>query len=128
FTFRGMSWLEPVIREVLGDNAMTTHKIKFLDNGASPNMVVSLDPQITKKSFDEWVKVFEEGHRGVLNAYKTLYLGGGAKVDVVGANLRQLDFKITQGAGETRVAAAAGTPPVLVGLSEGLESATYSNY
>src|SRR5204863_403930 len=90
FTFRGMSWLEPVIREVMGDNAMTTHKVKFFDNGATPNMVVSLDPQITKASFDQWVKVFKEGHEGVLNAYKTLFLGGGAKVDVVGANLRQL--------------------------------------
>jgi phage portal protein BeeE len=33
-----------------------------------------------------------------------------------------------QGAGETRIAAAAGVPPVIVGLSEGLAAATYSNY
>jgi hypothetical protein len=33
-----------------------------------------------------------------------------------------------QGAGETRIAAAAGVPPVIVGLSEGLQAATYSNY
>src|SRR5206468_3219708 len=30
--------------------------------------------------------------------------------------------------GETRIAAAAGVPPVIVGLSEGLQAATYSNY
>jgi phage portal protein BeeE len=35
---------------------------------------------------------------------------------------------VTQGAGETRIAAAAGVPPVIVGLSEGLQAATYSNY
>jgi hypothetical protein len=28
----------------------------------------------------------------------------------------------------TRIAAAAGTPPIIVGLSEGLEAATYANY
>ncbi|MGW9031664.1 hypothetical protein ACWGQ5_48205 [Streptomyces sp. NPDC055722] len=33
-----------------------------------------------------------------------------------------------QGAGENRIAAAAGVPPVIVGLSEGLAAATYSNY
>jgi hypothetical protein len=35
---------------------------------------------------------------------------------------------LTQGAGETRIAAAARTPPIIVGLSEGLQAATYSNY
>ncbi|MGB5697221.1 MAG: hypothetical protein WBM46_16305, partial [Polyangiales bacterium] len=33
-----------------------------------------------------------------------------------------------QGRGETRIAAAAGVPPIIAGFSEGLESATYSNY
>jgi hypothetical protein len=42
--------------------------------------------------------------------------------------MRQLDFKVTQGAGETRLCAAGGVPPIIVGLSEGLQSATYSNY
>jgi hypothetical protein len=49
-------------------------------------------------------------------------------VKVVGADMRQLDFKATQGAGETRICAAARVPAIIVGVSEGLESATYSNY
>jgi hypothetical protein len=65
---------------------------------------------------------------GVSNAYKTLFLAGGADVRVVGADLKQMDFKVTQGAGETRICAAGGVPPIIVGLSEGLQSATYSNY
>jgi hypothetical protein len=31
-----------------------------------------------------------------------------------------MDFKVVQGAGESRMAAAAGVPPVVVGFSEGL--------
>jgi phage portal protein BeeE len=65
---------------------------------------------------------------GLQGAYQRIFLGGGADATVIGANLRQVDFKQTQGAGETRIAAAAGVPPVLVGLSEGLQAATYSNY
>jgi hypothetical protein len=57
-----------------------------------------------------------------------MYLGGGADVTVVGSDFKQLDFGSVQGAGETRIAAAAGVPPVIVGLSEGLKAATYSNY
>ncbi|MGE4428905.1 MAG: phage portal protein, partial [Solirubrobacteraceae bacterium] len=45
-----------------------------------------------------------------------------------GADLRSVDFRQVQGAGETRIAAAGGVPPVIVGLSEGLQAATYSNY
>ena len=126
--FRGMSWLTPVIRDVMGDQAMTTHKLKFFEQGATPNMVVSLDPAITPEKFKAWVELFDQGHEGVANAYKTLYLGGGATSEVVGADMKQLDFKVTQGVGETRIAAAASVPPILVGLSEGLASATYSNY
>lgn len=126
--YRGMSWLTPVIREITADSAATTHKLRYFENGATPNMVVSLDPTIAREEFDKWVSGFNAKHKGAANAYKTIFLGGGAKVEVVGSDLKQLDFKSTQGAGETRIAAAAGVPPVIVGLSEGLQAATYSNY
>jgi phage portal protein BeeE len=128
YRFRGMSWLTPVIREILGDSAATSHKLKFFENGATVNMVVSLDASIQKEAFDNWVTKFERGHRGALNAYKTLYLGGGATATPVGTSFQQMEFKVTQGAGETRIAAASGVPAVIVGLSEGLAAATYSNY
>src|SRR5207253_2477211 len=83
---------------------------------------------VGREAFNEWRKTMREKSEGLDNAYKTMYLGGGADGVVVGANLRQIDFKMTQGAGETRIAAAAGVPPVIVGLSEGLQAATYSNY
>ena len=128
FRFRGMSWLQPIVREVTADNAATSHKLKFFEAGATPNLVVKLDPSLTKEAFDAFVEKMEKGHAGLANAYKTLYLGGGADATVVGANLRQMEFKATQGAGETRLAAAAGVPPILAGFSEGLSSGTYSNY
>jgi len=47
-------------------------------------------------------------------------LGGGADVKVIGSNFDQLDLKSVQGAGETRIAAAAGVPASYLGISEGL--------
>jgi phage portal protein BeeE len=127
-SFRGMSWLTPMLREVESDSAATGHKLKFYENGATPNLVVSLDKDVLPTQFKTWVELFKEKEPVGLDVYKTLYLGGGADATVVGANLRQMDFKVVQGAGETRIAAAAGVPPVIVGLSEGLQAATYSNY
>lgn len=127
-TYRGMSWLTPVIREIMGDQAATSHKLKFFEQGATPNLVVTLDASIQREAFEKWLELFEAKFEGSASAYKTMYLGAGAKVEAVGSDLKNVDFKAVQGAGETRIAAAAGVPPVIVGLSEGLQAATYSNY
>jgi phage portal protein BeeE len=123
-----MSWLTPTIRDVMSDNAAVQHKLMFFEQGATPNVVVSLNENVTPEAFEKFVEIFQEENEGVANAYKTLFFGGGASVDVVGANLQQISFKEVQGAVETRIAAAAGVPPIVVGLSEGLQYATYSNY
>lgn len=127
-TFRGMSWLTPVVRETQNDNLMAAHKRKYFENAATPNMVVRLAREVTPEAFGKFKAKMESSHRGVENAYKTLYLGGGADVTVVGSDLQKMDFSSVQGAGETRIASAAGVPPIIVGLSEGLKAATYSNY
>lgn len=126
--WRGMSWLTPILREIDSDTAATVHKGRFFRNGATPNMAAVLDQQVRPNDFAKFKEMFEESHRGAENAYKTLFLGGGADVKPLTMDFRQLDFKMTQGAGETRIAAAGGVPPIIVGLSEGLQSATYSNY
>jgi phage portal protein BeeE len=118
--YRGMSWLTPILREIQGDRAATNHKLKFFENGATLSTIVSLDASITKENFERFKAAMDAGHAGADNAYKTLYVGGGADVTIVGADMKQLDFKATQGASETRIAAAARVHPVIVGLSEGL--------
>lgn len=126
--FRGMSWLTPVIDEFRADKAATIHKLKFFENAATPNISVSLKESIGPEKFKDFVRRMKEATQGLDHAYETLYTGGGADVRVIGADMRQIDFAITQGHGETRVAAAGGVPPIIVGLSEGLQAATYSNY
>lgn len=121
--YRGMSWITPVIREVEADSAATVHKLSFFTNGATLQTIVSFK-DMKQEVFEAFVKKMDLAHKGAQNAYKTLYLGGGADATVVGADLRQLDFKATQGAGESRIAAAAGVHPVIVGLSEGLQGSS----
>jgi phage portal protein BeeE len=127
-TYRGMSWLTPILREIENDKAMVRYKSAYLRNSATPNLSVSLDKDVSLAAFNAFKSAMDAGHRGTEQAGRTLYLGGGADVKVIGANLQQMDFKHVQGAGETRIAAAGGVPPIIVGLSEGLSSATYSNY
>jgi phage portal protein BeeE len=120
-TFRGWSWVNTVAKDIMGDNAATTHKLKFWENGATGSTVVSFDPAVTLDKFNAWVEKLDQEHRGVANAYKTWYLGGGADAKVIGSTLEQADFKVVQGAGETRIASAARVPPAIIGISEGLQ-------
>lgn len=122
--WRGMSWLTPIVREIQADSQATKHKLKFFENGATSNFVVTYDPSISPDAFQAFVSKFEGAHKGVDNAYKTIHLGGGADATVVGADLKQLDFKATQGAGETRIAAAAGVGAIIGRLSEGMQGSS----
>ncbi|MFD6684192.1 phage portal protein, partial [Micromonospora parva] len=101
FHFRGMSWLTPVVREITADSAATAHKLKFFEQGGTPQLVVSMDASVTPEAFAKFKAAMDAAHQGVDTAYKTLYLGGGADVTVAGKDLHQMDFKVTQGAGES---------------------------
>jgi phage portal protein BeeE len=127
-SFRGMSWLTPIVREIEADLTMTRHKRKFFENGATPNMVVKHAEHADQQAILDFARKMEMQQAGTDNAYKTFHLYPGADATVVGVDLQSVDFRAVQGAGETRIAAAASVPPVIVGLSEGLAAATYSNY
>jgi phage portal protein BeeE len=119
--YLGMSWISPLIRDVQADGAMTEHKRRFLVNAATPNLVIKFDASIGQEAVERFKAIFEAGHMGVENAYRTVFLGGGADATTVGRDFQQLDFAAVQGRGESRLAAAAGVPPSWVGFSEGLQ-------
>ena len=126
--FRGMSWLTPVLREIAADNAMTAYKLTYLDNAASPNLLIRYDQELDSKQAERLQAKIEARHGGVANAFRTLVLDRGADVTVIGNSLEQMNFSTVQAAGENRILIASGVPGIVVGSKEGLMAATYSNY
>jgi phage portal protein BeeE len=116
----GMSWLTPAIREMQGDRLAAEHKIRFFEQGATPNLVVKGIPAVSREDFLSLVDDMEEKHAGVANAYRTLYLSQGADATVIGSNLAELDLKAVQGTNETRLSVLSRVPAALLGISEGL--------
>jgi hypothetical protein len=121
--FRGLSWLQAVIDEVMADKAATSFKQKFFEGGGQPNILVEFDKDVVKTmaEFDKWVEAMKAQLGNMGNQHRALFLAAGTKGTVTGSTLEQIQFKDTQGAGETRIASAAGVPPVIVGFSEGLQ-------
>jgi hypothetical protein len=72
-SYRGMSWLTPVVREIQSDSQATKHKLKFFENAASPNLAIRATTPMTPDQFQEWVDMTDAAHKGVDNAYKCLH-------------------------------------------------------
>jgi hypothetical protein len=128
---KGMSWITPILREIRADNSATDHKSKFFANAATPNMVVKFPADVMNQDqFDRFKAKMDAEYAGVGKSHKTMYLAPGADVEVVGKDFKQMDFAETQGRDETRIASAAGVPPVIVGLKESLagSSLNQGNY
>lgn len=126
--YRGMSWLTPVVREVNADIAMTTHKQKFFENAATPNLMLKYQRKLNREQIDGIRERFQARFGGPEKGFKTVVLDEGADLTVVGNSFEQMAFTAVQAAGENRIAAAGGVPAIVAGLKEGLDAATYSNY
>jgi HK97 family phage portal protein len=126
--YRGMSWLTPVVREINSDKAMTEHKKQFFDNAATPNLLIKYQRKLNREQVDTIRERWQARYGGPTGSWKTAILDEGADIQVLGASFEQMAFTAVQAAGENRIAAAGGVPGIVVGLKEGLDAATYSNY
>jgi phage portal protein BeeE len=121
---RGISLLTAGIREILGDNAATGHKLAFFEHAATPNLALRFPKEMPREKALEWIALFEEQHRGVANAWRTMYLGAGVDPVAVGLTFEAMQYTELQGEAETRIAALTGMHPVVAALSEGLQGAS----
>lgn len=126
--FRGMSWLTPVLREIDADLQMTDYKRAYLENAATPNLLIKYKQKVSTPALDAVAERFKARHGGVQNAFRTVVLDEGADVTLLGNNLKDLMFAAVQSAGENRIAVAGGVPAIVAGLKEGLDAANYAVY
>ncbi len=106
--FTGVSWLSAVLPDVTADRQLTQFKTSFVANAATPGLAVTYPAGVTEAQVKQVKEAIDAGHSGAGQSFKTLHIGGGADVNVVGSTLDQVNLKAVQGAGETRIAAAAG--------------------
>lgn len=124
YRFLGMSWITPVLRDLQADSLATEHKARFFVNAATPNLAIKFDASVGIEKVRQFKALLESEHKGAFNAFKTLYLGGGADPVPVGLSFKDMDYAVIQGRAESRLAAAAGVPPSWVGFAEGLQGSS----
>ncbi|MET8147629.1 phage portal protein [Actinoplanes sp. NPDC049668] len=126
--WRGVSWITPAMRELNADLSMTEHREMFFRNAATPNMVIKYSGKMSPDQVKRIGDRINARHGGPDKAGRTLILDEGADLQVVGAQMRDVQFDELQAAGENRMAVAAQVPAIVAGLKEGLDSAAWSMY
>jgi len=115
-SFRGMSWLTPIIRDLAADTGLTDYKVKYLSNAASPNLLIRYTQKLQPGTIDSLRERMQARYGGVDNSFKTLVLDQGADATVIGNSLQQMNFESVQQAGAERILGAANVPGVLIGM------------
>lgn len=125
--WRGESWVTSVVREVATDFQMSDHLNQFFVHAATPNLTVAFDKSLTKDQVKEYAELIGARHAGADNAWKTMVLGGGADVQVVGADLSKLTYRDVQGGLETRIALRSRVPATILSIREGMQGSALNS-
>ena len=80
----------PVLTEIMGDKAATATSSSSSRTARHQTSSYRESRGPTLEKYNEWrVDAFEKAHGGARNKFKTMYLQGDTKAEVVGANMQQ---------------------------------------
>ena len=122
--FKGSSWIVSACVDVDADTEMSTTKVAYLRNGMKPGLVFKFNPEHDDPDLEEFADALEARHQGADQFFKTIYLTGGADVDTLGSNFKDMDLSSIQGGTENRITVASGVPAVIAGTREGLQGSS----
>ena len=123
---------QPALRSVASavdtTNEIDNYVYSLLKNDAVPRMALKLpqgremDKPAKDRFRSQWQAMYGGANRGGI-----AILDQGADITRVGLDMAELAFDALRNVPQTEIAGALRVPPILAGLSVGLEHATYSN-
>lgn len=119
--------LQAAMRDVQTDEERADYLIEMMSNTRTPGTVLKQTLPWTPEEMDDARSLLSDG-LGKGRRGKTLFMSGEDVSIDFPAPLKDLDWKGVSNLSETRICAAFGVPPIIIGLRSGLENATYSNY
>jgi HK97 family phage portal protein len=124
---QGLGPLQAALKDVQTDDNRQDYIAEMMENARTPGLIFKQPEGWSPEQKDEIRSLFNQGlskgKRG-----RTLFLEGDGATVEQGAPLKDLDWPGLSALSETRICAAFGVPPILIGLRSGLDASTYSNY
>lgn len=124
---KGFSPIAALARSADVDNALTAFLKRFIDEGAMPRYLLSVDAPLNEQIVEEATEAWMERFGGEGNWLKPMIQGHGATTQKLSASLDELATAQLDARNESRIAMAFGVPLTLIESRPDLVQATYSN-
>jgi HK97 family phage portal protein len=118
----GIGPLQVLAAEVSADNQATEFVGSLVANYAAPTVALKVKASIPDEETARLIKERFRAEFGGARRGTPAVIDGDTDIQMLGFNLRELEFPELRSVAESRVAAAFGVPAILVGLKVGLES------
>jgi HK97 family phage portal protein len=120
----GLSPIKRLVREIASDQAATQFTDALLRNFGIPGLVVQVPPgaSLSDEQAEELKHQLEQRF-GYENRGNVGILTAGATLQQFGFSPEQLNLRALHDVPETRIASVMGVPPIVAGLSVGLQQA-----
>jgi HK97 family phage portal protein len=119
--------LQAACRDAWLDESRQDYQAELLANNGRPGGLVYTLEELSDEQKTGVRQAFTAGLRQGRRGRNVFIHGEGARYEPI-PPVAELDWPGLTGLSETRICAAFGVPPIVVGLRAGLENATYSNY
>jgi HK97 family phage portal protein len=125
----GLSPLQPMARIVNLDLDATDFTRTFFRNAGVPSGLLKLKRKIANRDEADRIRTaWRSQFQGIRNWHRIAVLDDDASYEAMGSNIADMEIDAIRDLSESRICAALGVPPILVGAKVGLKTATYSNY
>ena len=112
----------------LDNNAVDYLSAYFLNGGAPAGILKHKTQRLPKTERERIKELYRETYGTMKSWHDVMVLDEDVDYQEIGSEPRRLDLSSIFGETESRMCAAFGVPPIIVGVKIGLTSATYSNY
>lgn len=121
---RGMSMLEPILKN--GDllNEMTNWNVSLMQNGGNLSGVIAVEETLGDNEYERATEQLKNKHQGSANVGKYLLLEGGAKYYSTGVNPKDMDWTNGKNSVMMDICIGMGVDPILIGFNE---NSSYNN-
>ena len=119
--------LQAACRDAWLDESRQDYQAELLANNGRPGGIIYTLEELNEEQRAGVRSAFTAGLRAGKRGRNVFVHGEGSRYEPI-PPVAELDWPGLTGLSETRICAAFGVPPIVIGLRAGLENATYSNY
>lgn len=123
----GLSRVESIIYDVMGDNEAMTSNYAFFKNNAIPNTIVIFEDEIADDDYDKAIAELKKQFSGWANAGKVSTNTGIKDIKTIGQTNKDMQYVDLRRFTTTKVCAAIWVPETLLGYHNGVNYSTGDN-